>query len=252
MDKKDEQELKEWKEKNLHYIENYGLDIYEKGKKKKKSEKIINLINKIIKIILIIFAIAVATFTVWLLIYRWQIVYDKVHINPKETIEAMYNIKIKEVSQNLDSNSNGFYVYEIKDNPDIKFNVIVKWTSMNEDFADNCQKYLYEHWQNTNKNIIQTNISYYDSIILKYEQFIQIENENEIENAVKIMYDFITMAGEYFSPDWDIYLKLKDGSRIYPFDYYNIDLNKSINKAKEEYLKKVENNNLNVLIGNNT
>lgn len=252
MDKKDEQELKEWKEKNLNYIENYGVDIYEKGKKKKNSEKIINFINKIIKIILIIFAIAVAVFIVWLLLYRWQIVYDKVHIDPKETIEVMYDTKINEVSKNLDSNSNGSYVYEIKNNPEIKFNVIVKWASMNEDYADNCQKYFYEHWQNTNKDIIQTNISYYEDAILKYEQYVQIENEDEIENAVKIMYDFISSAENYFSPDWNLYLKLNDGYRIYPFDYYNIDLNTSINKAKAEYLKRLENNNLNEIKDDST
>ena len=252
MDKKDEQELKEWKEKNLNYIENYGVDIYEKGKKKKNSEKIINFINKIIKIILIIFAIAVAVFIVWLLLYRWRIVYDKVHIDPKETIEVMYDTQINEVSKNLDSNSNGSYVYEIKNNPEIKFNVIVKWASMNEDYADNCQKYFYEHWKNTNKDIIQTNISYYEDAILKYEQYVQIENEDEIENAVEIMYDFISSAENYFSPDWNLYLKLNDGYRIYPFDYYNIDLNTSINKAKAEYLKRFKNNNLNEIKDDST
>ena len=40
MDKKDEQELKEWKKKNLNYIETYGIDIYKNGNKKKKTEKL--------------------------------------------------------------------------------------------------------------------------------------------------------------------------------------------------------------------
>lgn len=243
MDKKDEEELKEWKEKNLNYVENYGIDIYENGKKKKKAEKIIDFTNRVVKIIMIIFALIIIIFTAGLLVYRWKIIHDSLHINPKETIEAMYDQQITEVSKNINSNQNGSYIYEIKSKPEIKFNVIVAWASMNEDYADNCQKYFYDNWQNENKNIIQTDISYYEDVILKYEQYIPIQNENEIENAVKIMYDLVMSAGEYFSPDWNLYLKVDDENRIYPFDYQNLDLNKSINKSKEEYFNILNNKN---------
>lgn len=235
MDKKDEQELKEWKEKNLNYIETYGVDIYKKGNKKKKTEKIINAINKIIKVILIIFCIIIIIALGALLVYRWNIIYDSVHIDPKETLEGMYRIKLAEVSKNIDSHQNGLYIFELKDNPEIKFNVIVEWASMNEDYADNCQKYYFEHWKNQNKNLLQTNITYYKDVILKYEQYIEIEDETEIEDAVKLMYDLVKFAGSKVSPDWELYLKANENTRIYPFTYYNIDLEKSINIAKSEY-----------------
>ena len=240
MDKKDEQELKEWKEKNLNYIETYGVDIYKKGQKKKKAEKIIDIINKIVKVILIIFFFFFVVGMFALLAYRWKIVYDKIHIDAKETIESMYRIKIKEISKNIDSNNNGIYIYELKDNPKIKFNVIVEWTNMSEDYADNIQKYYYEHWENTNKNLIQTNISYNNDIILKYQQFIEIKDEKEIEDAVKLMYDFVKSSGDKFSPDWELYLKVGENNRIYPFAYYNINLEKSIDIAKSEYEKLVK------------
>lgn len=235
MDKKDLEELNEWKEKNLNYIETYGVDIYKKDNKNRKAEKVIRAIIKIVKAILIIFCIFIIIGTIAILVYRWNIIYDSVHINPKETLEGMYKIKLVEVSKNIDSHQNGSYIFELKDNPEIKFNVLVEWSEMNEDYADNCQKYYFEQWKNANKNNIQTNIAYYENIILKYEQFIQITDENEIEDAVKLMYDLVEFAGDRFSPDWELYLKANENNRIYPFDYYNIDLEKSINMAKSEY-----------------
>lgn len=241
MDKKDEQELKEWKEKNLNYIETYGVDIYKKGKQKKNTEKIINAINKFVKVILIIFCILIIIGTGALLVYRWNIIYDSIHIDPKETLEGMYKINITEVSKNIDSYQNGSYIFELADNPEIKFNAIVEWASMNEDYADNCQKYYFDHWQNSNKNLIQTNIKYFKDVILKYEQYIQITDEAEIENSVKLMYDLVKSAENKFSPDWELYLKIGENTRIYPFDYYNINLEKSINIAKSEYENLVKN-----------
>ncbi len=235
MDKKDLEELKEWKEKNLNYIETYGVDIYKNGNKKKKTEKVINAINKIVKVILIIFCILIIIALGVLLVYRWNIIYDSVHINAKETLEGMYKIKLVEVSKNIDSHQNGSYIFELKDNSEIKFNVLVEWASMNEDYADNCQKYYFEHWENNNKNNIQTNIAYYEDIILKYQQYIQIKDETEIEDAVKLLYDLAEFAGDKFSPDWELYLKVDENTRIYPFAYYNINLEKSINTAKSEY-----------------
>ena len=235
MDKKDLEELNEWKEKNLNYIETYGVDIYKKDNKNRKAEKVIRDIIKIVKAILIIFCIFIIIGTIAILVYRWNIIYDSVHINPKETLEGMYKIKLVEVSKNIDSHQNGSYIFELKDNPEIKFNVLVEWSEMNEDYADNCQKYYFGQWKNVNKNNIQTNIAYYENIILKYEQYIQITDENEIEDAVKLMYDLVEFARDKFSPDWELYLKANENTRIYPFDYYNIDLEKSINMAKSEY-----------------
>lgn len=234
MDKKDEEELKEWKEKNLNYVETYGIDIFNEKENSKKVTQTIEIINKIIKVILIIFAIGVVVFTFALLIYRWKIVYDKVHINPKKTIESMYHIKIKEISKDVNEYDNGKYIFALKDNTEIQFNAYVEWTSMVEDYTDNCQKYYFEHWQNENKLQIKTEETYTNNI-LKYEQYIEINNKEEIENAVKLMYDFVMYVGDKFLPHWSLYLKIDENRRIYPFDYYNIDLENSINKSKDEY-----------------
>ena len=241
MDKKDEQELKEWKEKNLNYIENYGIDIFKDGKKKRKIEKIIDIVNRIIKCILIIFALLIVLFTAFLLIYRWAIINNKLHINPKETVENMYKIKLNEVYSSIDSNQNGVYIFELKDIKEIRFNVKVEWAEMNEDYADNCQKYFYDKWENANKSIINTNSSYYEDTILKYEQFIQISDYIDLENAVRLMYDLVEFAKDKFSPDWELYLKVGENSRIYPFAYYDITLEKSIEIASREYENLVKN-----------
>ena len=94
MDKKDLEELKEWKEKNLNYIETYGVDIYKKDNKKKKTEKVINAFNKIVKVILIIFCILTIIALGALLVYRWKIVYDLVQSYPQGTFDEMFNVNL--------------------------------------------------------------------------------------------------------------------------------------------------------------
>ena len=94
MDKKDLEELKEWKEKNVNYIETYGVDIYKKDNKKSKIENIIKIINKIVKILLIVFCILIIIGTGALLVYRWKIVYDLVQSYPQGTFDEMFNVNL--------------------------------------------------------------------------------------------------------------------------------------------------------------
>ena len=94
MDKKDEEELREWKEKNLNYVETYGVDIYDENKKGKETTKKIEIANKIIKIILIIFAVLIIVGIAVLLVYRWKIVHDIVNGNIADPLTNVYNMDI--------------------------------------------------------------------------------------------------------------------------------------------------------------
>ena len=91
MDKKDEEELREWKEKNLNYVETYGVDIYDENKKGKETTKKIEIANKIIKIILIIFAVLIIVGIAVLLVYRWKIVHDIVNGDIADPLTNVYN-----------------------------------------------------------------------------------------------------------------------------------------------------------------
>ncbi len=92
MDKKDEEELKEWKEKNLNYVETYGVDIYDENKKGKETTRAIEKIYKIVKVALIILAILIALGTAALLIYRWVIVRGMVDGNIADPLSSVYNM----------------------------------------------------------------------------------------------------------------------------------------------------------------
>ncbi len=94
MDKKDEEELREWKEKNLNYVETYGVDIYDENKKGKETTKKIEIANKIIKIILIIFAVLIIVGIAVLLVYRWKIVHDIVNGDIADPLTNVYNMDI--------------------------------------------------------------------------------------------------------------------------------------------------------------
>lgn len=263
MDKKDLEEIEKWKRNKMNYVETYGIDIFnKKGKSKKKKivEKIINTIYKIVKGILILLCIAIVAITIFLIYFKWNEAYNKLHIDAIGTLEGMYKIKINVESKNLDENDNGLYICSLKDNSDIKFNIITLWGGMTEDYADRCQKYFFDNWKNSNKNLIKTVETYSENNMLKYEQYIEITGNNEdkaeekindenvdmdaeIENAVRLMYDFVETAGDKFSPDWELYLKLDTGGRIYPFGYSNVNLENSLNMAKNEYHKIIENTN---------
>lgn len=94
MDKKDEEELREWKEKNLNYVETYGVDIYDENKKGKETTKKIEIANKIIKIILIIFAVLIIVGIAVLLVYRWKIVHDIVNGDIADPLTNVYYMDI--------------------------------------------------------------------------------------------------------------------------------------------------------------
>ena len=63
----------------------------------------------------------------------------------------------------------------------------------------------------------------------------EITSKEEIEDKVKLMYDLVELAGEDFAPDWGLYLKIDENKRIYPFAYYGVNLNQSIENANREY-----------------
>lgn len=247
MDKKDEEEIKKWQSQNMNYIETYGVDIFKTKKQSKIATKLFNLFNKITKALLIIFAIFIVVFMGWLLISKWAYIESQVHIDPVKTIKQMYNQKIKVISKDLDENRNGKYILQTKESPEIEFMAITEWTTMKNDYSDRCQKYYFDRWKDENKNKIITEERYEDGL-LKYNQYIEVSDYEQIEENIKIIYKFIQYASENFFPDWEVSLKTPKGN-IYPFDRLNMKLEDAINTAKKDYLriqvqeKKEEKNN---------
>lgn len=223
-----------WDNKETKENENYNNKIFETGRKINSVERILSNFNIIIKLILIFLAITIFIGIIALLVYRWGLVYRALHIEPKEALEDKYNIRLNEISDNTDSRGNGTYVFEVDDDTLIQFNALEDWSRLSDDYEDNCQKYYYDNWENSNKDIVKTKTSYENNILLNFEQYIEIENEDEIENAVRLLYDFVISAQNKFSTEWNLYLEI-DNNKISLFDSDEIDINQEIKKAEEEY-----------------
>ena len=171
----------------------------------------------------------------WLLISKWAYIESQVHVDPVKTIKQMYNQKIKVVSTELDENRNGKYILQTKESPEIEFIAITEWTTMKNDYSDRCQKYYFQRWQNKSKEKILTEETYEDGL-LKYNQYIEVSEYEQIEENIKIIYQFIQFANEKFFPDWEVSLKTPKGN-IYPFNRLNMTLEDAINTAKRDYLR---------------
>lgn len=223
-----------WENNEIKENENYNNKIFETGRKINSAERVLGNFNRIIKLILIFLAVAIFIGIIALLVYRWGLVYKALHIEPKEFLEEKYNIRLNEISNNTDSRGNGTYVFETKDDTKIQFNALADWSKLSDDYEDSCQKYYYDNWLNDSKNLVKTNTSYENSVLLNFEQYIEIENEDEIESAVRLLYDFAISAQNKFSTEWNLYLEI-DNNKISLFDSDEIDINQEIKRAEEEY-----------------
>lgn len=238
MDKKDLEEIENWKKQRMNHVETYGVDIFrenkeEKSKVSKMLDKIFNLLYRIAKILLIIliFVIIIGTFV--LLIWYYSTIYNKMHVDPVSTLSGMYGKNVEIVSSNIDRNKNGKYILTTKENPEIQFTAIVNWESMREDYSDRCQKYYYERWTNPNKYKLITEERYDENgDILVFIQYIEIKEKDEIEEKINLIDSFVNFAGDMFEPDWELYWVI-NGKRIYPFDIRNLSKEQAINKMEE-------------------
>ena len=237
MDKKDLEELDKWKEQKMNHIETYGVDVFNKKKKKRGNrilEKLFKLLYNIVKTILTIFIFVIIIGTFAILFMKYQEIENKLHVDPVETISLMYNKNVKVVSRDIDEDKNGTYILTTKENEEIRFYAVVNWNSLTQDYSDRCQKYYYEKWQNENKGMLKTIEKTGENNILTYEQYIEIENNEQLENAVNLIYDLRVFAGENFSPDWNIYI-IAENQRMYLFNSANYSREETLKRMQEMY-----------------
>ena len=237
MDKKDLEELENWKKQKMNYVETYGVDIFNEKKKKKSTkvlEKLFNFLYKIAKAILIILIFVIIIVTITGLVLYYQYIDSKLHVDPVETVSNMYNKHVEIIEKNVDEDRNGDYILTTKENSNIRFNAHVEWRSLAEDYADRCHKYYYEKWENKNKGMLKTIEEIGKNNILKYEQYIEIENHEQLENAVNLIYDLKVSAGENFAPDWNIYI-IAENQKMYLFNSANYSREETLKRMQEMY-----------------
>ena len=243
MDKKDLEELEKWKKQKMNYVETYGIDIFHKKKKTKKAkiaERLFKLTYKIAKTLLIILAFLIIILTFAILFWYYNYIYERLHAQPIKVLSGMYNKHIETVSSNTDEDGNGSYKLTVKENSEIIFNVFVNWSEMQEDYSDQCQKYYFNKWQNSEKSKLITEETYNENGILTYSQYIEVQTEEEVQNAVNLLYAFIESTENMFFPDWNLYLKVEN-QRIYPFYSTNYTKEQALEYSKEQFNKIMSN-----------
>ena len=237
--KEDWETLEKWNENRIQQEkEKYKID-YNKINVKKENKKVDNLVNslnitgKTFKIFAIIVFI-IGILSVLLMLYiNFHNIKKNTDFSIIESIENMYNIKTKIISQNNNEKGNGIYRLELKDNSEIKFTAIQAHKKGKEDFLDNCHKYYFDKWNSPNKKyfIINENI---EDEILNYATYIEINSYEDLEKSTNMIIEFSEFCESKFYPSWDIYLK-KDDKRIYPYTQTGLSKEDVINRAKEQY-----------------
>ena len=155
-------------------------------------------------------------------------------VDVEGTIENLYKVKTEIVDKNLDKNGSGTYKLETKGKDNIRFTVIKQGTMLKDDFSDNCQKYYFDLWDSPKKELFTVNETY-NGEILNYETYIEVNNEDEIEEGVEALSDLTEFCGNQdFYQTWNIYLKIGE-KRIYPYMQSGLSREEIVNKTLEEF-----------------
>lgn len=206
--KEDWEELERWNESRIEsqkekfgieYNKYNNLNTKEQRKKIDKVVKGLNITGKTLKI----FAIIIFTMAIFLVIFNVSInlfnLKERTDVSVVETIENMYNVKIKLTSQDIDEKENGVYKFELVENNEIKFTAIKNFGNLTEDFLNRSHKYYFDKWDSPNKEyfIVEENIT---DGMLDYDTYLVINNYEDIEKNVNIINEFVDFCGTKFYP----------------------------------------------------
>lgn len=230
------------KEKDLENYQQYGTNLKEQlkkleNKKSRKNKFIFNLLKKIPQIIIVLLTI----FCIYKLVLQLYIVFSNMKnahdANVEEAIEISSDIDIKLISKNVDEkHENGEYYFEIKKFPEITFRATKYYGKVKDDLTDHLHKYLFEHWNDKNKDNFTINEKFLEDGFLRYEFYITINTYNEmlegtetiirylqyIENwnkeNKKVINVWYQKEGQFVIPDNANFFLEKDGEHISPYN----------------------------------
>ena len=241
--KEDWEELEKWNENRIQQErKKYKID-YDKINKRKEKKKVehvvkgLKITGNFLKAIIII-VIIIGIYKVSIISYvNFKNMRRNVDFSVIESIEIMYNVKTKIVSQDIvDEKGNGVYKLELEDNSEIKFTAIQEARKGKEDFLDNSHKYYFDKWNSPNKKYFIVNENT-ENEILDYSTYIEINSYEDLEKSTNMIIEFAEFCGSKFYPSWNIYLE-KDNERIYPYSTTGMSKEDVIKKAKELYKEK--------------
>ena len=233
--KEDWNEIENWdKEQKAKKAALYSTDFSDLKDEKSigninKINKVISVSGLVIKIICVLSFIFISFFLGFLLYINYQNIKLQVDVDPEETIEAQYGIKVKLLDQQIDENKNGKYFFQVQDKTGIKFTAIKNFGSLVEDYPQRELKYYFDKWDSNSKNSFTVNEKIEDDILYCD---IYIENYNNIDDATDKFIEFVNYCDGNYKLWWHIYIKTPN-KVIFPYS--------SDNMTREEVIENVRN-----------
>ena len=227
MDNKDEwKELEQWEEnRKIENKEKFGLDFNKINMKKK--EKRMNIFAKVLNTMgktgLVVFTLIslILAFSVFMLInVNFSNIKTRANIDVEIVLDK-YHIKAKIIEKEIDEHENGKYIFELKNNKEIKFTVIKKWGALSEDFKANYQKCIFDSWNDDIKTNFKIKENIDENGLLNYENFIEIQNEEELDRATEYLIAFLEYSEKWNKENKIVEIQWqKDGQFIVPIEIY--------------------------------
>jgi len=188
------------------------LEQYDLNKLKRTSE----IMKKVGRFVIVIFII------LFILIVSSSIISTNNSKNArfrKSIIKIYSDADIKEISYKTDIFGNGQYVYKLGDIQELEIHGFYDKNKdiFVEDVSARIYKYFWERWNDSAKDkfkVVEKYIEYQNNVpivrewILEYETYIEVENYNEMLEAVETIIRFKQFMGNYSSIIVKSYIKI--------------------------------------------
>ena len=200
----------EWKDieereeiKKSGEIQKYGMDISEYFKVHTSDKNVEKRLRKkrffsIVIIFLILFTIVYSRYDYNVIKYTRKV---------KDLVQMNCSSKIIEKDRIMFMSGNGFYTFELENNPEIITHAFMKDDKFGTDINARIYKYYFEKWNSPNKRFFIVNESYKDvsylfinkkDWILNYKTYIDVNNYSEMLDAFEKIVEFISYMGDSY------------------------------------------------------
>ena len=166
-------------------------------------------------------------------------------------IQQGVNVKI--ISKETDEHENGKYILAPKNYPNIQFTAIKKWGNVQDDFADNYQKYFFNHWESDKKQHFSFIEETDEQGLLQYQIYIVVNENRTIEEATEDLISFLEYEekcnkenkviekwqqkeGQFVVPSYQMYIQFQE-NKIFPYTGLWQTAEEIRENVKKEFLK---------------
>lgn len=228
MENKDDwKEIEKWaEEEKRKKLDFFKMDIDntdEIHKNTKKVNTVVKHLNRILKtvatiyIIILVFTILIAvSFLLSLVSGSKSSVSADIY-----TITQKYGTKINIVSKDVDEHENGKYIFELKNNKEIRFTEIKNGGSLFEDFAPNLQKYIFDSWNSSEKEKFLVEETIDERGLLSYKNYIIVNDPEKVDEATELLIDFLEYAEKWNKENKIVNIwQQKEGQFVMPIKVY--------------------------------